>query len=99
MAKWLLRSVFLLVVLVLLGSSIAIYFVFSPARLTPMVEKTAAEYLNAQIRFGGIELTFFSTFPDVGVRITNATVVSGVFQDTAVVSVPEARDSLMNIRS
>ncbi len=98
-AKWLLRSVFLLVVLVLLGSSIAIYFVFSPARLTPMVEKTAAEYLNAQIRFGGIELTFFSTFPDVGVRITNATVVSGVFQDTAVVSVPEARDSLMNIRS
>lgn len=98
-AKWALRSVLALVALLLLGISIIVCFVFSPAKLTPMVERTAAEYLNAQVRFGHIELTFFSTFPDFGLQLKDATVISGVFRDSTTTETPSAQDSLMRIKS
>lgn len=97
--KWSLLSLLTLVVIILIGIGIVINFIFTPERLTPVVEKTAAEYLNADIRFGNIELTFFSTFPDFGLQISDATVISGVFRDSSVVEPPVARDSLMNIKS
>ena len=62
--KWTLWSLLALVVLILVGVTIVIHFIFTPAKLTPLVEKTAKEYLNAEVHFGNIELTFFSTFPD-----------------------------------
>ena len=63
--KWTLWSLLALVVLILVGVTIVIHFIFTPAKLTPLVEKTAKEYLNAEVHFGNIELTFFSTFPDL----------------------------------
>lgn len=98
-AKWMFRCVLALLVIVLLGVSIAVYFVFSPSKLTPMVEKTAAEYLNAEVRVGNIELTFFSSFPDFGLRMSDAVVVSGVFRDSTCTEAPLAQDSLMRIKS
>lgn len=95
--KGLLWSVLALTVLLSLGIGIALYFVFTPSRLKPMVEKTAAEYLDAEIRFENIELTFFSTFPDFGLEVSGATVISGVFRDST--RLPLAQDSLMNIKS
>ena len=62
--KWTLWSLLALVVLILVGVTIVIHFIFTPAKLTPLVEKTAKEYLNAEVHFGNIELTFFSTFPE-----------------------------------
>ena len=41
------------------------------------MEKTANEYLNADVRIGEIELTFFSTFPDFGLKVSDARVVPG----------------------
>ncbi len=69
-------------VLLVIGIAIAVNFVFTSSRLTPFVEKTANECLNAEVRIGEIELTFFSTFPDFGVKISDARLVSGVFRDT-----------------
>ena len=57
--KWTLWSLLALVVLILVGVTIVIHFIFTPAKLTPLVEKTAKEYLNAEVHFGNIELTFF----------------------------------------
>ena len=68
--KWTLWSLLALVVLILVGVTIAIHFIFTPAKLTPLVEKTAKEYLNAEVHFGNIELTFFSTFPDFGIQLS-----------------------------
>ena len=56
--KWTLWSLLALVVLILVGVTIVIHFIFTPAKLTPLVEKTAKEYLNAEVHFGNIELTF-----------------------------------------
>lgn len=97
--KWALLSLLSIVVLVSIGIGIAVHFVFTPAKLTPVVEKTAAAWLNADIRFRNIELTFFSTFPDLGIRIDDATVISGVFRDTTLAVSPVACDSLISVHS
>lgn len=97
--KWSLLSLLALFLLILIGVGIAVNFVFTPAKLTPLVEKMAAEYLNAEVKFGNIELTFFSTFPDLGLRITDAAVISGVFRDATSKIPAEARDSLMSMKS
>lgn len=97
--KWTSISLLSFLVLILIGIGIVINFIFTPAKFTPLVEKTVAEYLNAEVHFGKIELTFFSTFPDFGLEMTDAIVISGVFRDSTVVAPYEARDSLMNVRS
>ena len=95
--KWSLLTLLSLFVLVSIVAGVMIYFIFTPSKLTPLVEKTAAGYLNADVHFGKIELTFFSTFPDFGLQMTDGTVVSNVFRDST--KVAETRDSLMSIES
>ncbi len=95
--KWSLLTLLSLFVLVSIVVGVMIYFIFTPSKLTPLVEKTAAGYLNADVHFGKIELTFFSTFPDFGLQMTDGTVVSNVFRDST--KVAETRDSLMSIES
>lgn len=97
--KWTLWSLLSLFVLIILGISIVINFIFTPAKLTPVVEKTASEYLNAEVRFGNIELTFFSTFPDFGLQLSDAVIISNVYRDSTLHELPVAQDSLMRIRS
>lgn len=94
--KWVLITLVSLIVLTGIGIGVAVYFVFTPAKLTPWVQKMANEYLNAEVEVGKIELTFFSTFPDFGLKISDASVISGVFRDTTR-QVSKA-DSLMSIR-
>ncbi len=93
--KWVWWTLFSLFVLLLVGIAVAVNFVFTPEKLTPLVEKTANEYLNADVRIGEIELTFFSTFPDFGLKVSDARVVSGVFRDTSGCAV--ASDSLVYV--
>ncbi len=95
--KWSLLTLLSLFVLVSIVVGVMIYFIFTPSKLTPLVEKTAAGYLNADVHFGKIELTFFSTFPDFGLQMTDGTVVSNVFRDST--KIAETRDSLMSIES
>lgn len=95
--KWSLLTLLSLFLLVSIAAGVAVYFIFTPSKLTPMVEKTAKEYLNADVHFGKIELTFFSTFPDFGLQMTGGTVVSNVFRNGA--DSVQTRDSLMSIGS
>lgn len=94
--KWTLWGLLSLVVLILIGVAIVINFIFTPAKLTPLVEKTAKEYLNADVHFGNIELTFFSTFPDFGIQVDDAYVISGTFRNSTVHGETTMLDSLMN---
>lgn len=55
------------VVLLVIGA--AIYVVFTPKRLTPIVRDIANQYVSCEHEIGEVELTFFSTFPDFGLRI------------------------------
>lgn len=97
--KWVLLSLLSLLVVIFVGIGIVIHFIFTPGKLTPMVEKAATEFLNAEVHFEKIELTFFSTFPDFGLEMTDARVISGVFRDSTTIVPFTSRDSLMKMKS
>ena len=97
--KYFLISLLVLVLLVAASIGIVLNFIFTPEKLTPIVEKSANQFLKAEVHFDSIELTFFSTFPDFGLEIRNGSVVTKVFQDTSGrENVYAATDSLMSFK-
>ena len=84
-----LGSIILLLAL-LIGS--ALWVVFTPERLTPIVRNVAKEYVKCNHHIGKVELTFFSTFPHFGLSLDSITVVNptaGAPSDT-VAHIPHA---------
>lgn len=70
-------------ILLLTGAiALAINFIFTPEKLTPVVVKVANQNLNAHLDMDGVELTFFSTFPRFGLKLTDGTLVSKAIRDT-----------------
>lgn len=63
--------------------TIVIHFIFTPARLTPVVVNIANQNLNAKVDIGSVDLTFFSSFPRFGLRLTDGTLVSKALRDTS----------------
>lgn len=55
--------------ILLLAVLVAIYIVFTPKRLTPIVSNVVDQYVSCPHEVGEVDLTFFSTFPEFGVRI------------------------------
>ena len=70
-----LGSIILLLALVI---GFALWVVFTPERLTPIVRNVAKEYVTCDHHIGKVELTFFSTFPHFGLAIDSLTVVNPV---------------------
>jgi hypothetical protein len=62
-------------------AGIALHYIFTPSKVTPIVEDVVTHYVNAEVGIGEVELTFFSTFPNLGIRISNIQVISKVLQD------------------
>lgn len=84
----------ILLLAIVIGS--ALWVVFTPERLTPIVRNVAKEYVKCEHHIGQVELTFFSTFPHFGLAIDSLTVVNpveGAPSDT-VLSVPHAVTSV-----
>ena len=84
----------ILLLAIVIGS--ALWVVFTPERLTPIVRNVASEYVKCEHHIGKVELTFFSTFPHFGLAIDSLTVVNpveGAPSDT-VLSVPHAITSV-----
>ncbi|MBI5010532.1 MAG: hypothetical protein HZB98_13005, partial [Bacteroidia bacterium] len=84
-------SIISLLALVMIVISIALWLVFTPDRLTPIVHKQAEKYISCQSDIGKIELTFFSTFPDFGLKINNFSLINPVegAQSDTLISVDE----------
>ena len=57
-----------LVAVVIIAASVAVWWVFTPKRLTPIVRDLAKEYILCEHEIGDVELTFFSTFPEFGLK-------------------------------
>lgn len=53
-----------------------IVWILTPDRLTPLVGKTASEYLDADVKAARIELTFWHTFPRMTIDVDSLTVDS-----------------------
>ncbi|MBO4454334.1 MAG: hypothetical protein J5761_04685 [Paludibacteraceae bacterium] len=47
---------------------IAMYVIFTPARLTPIARQAADKFIACEHEIGEVDLTFFSTFPRFGLR-------------------------------
>ena len=58
-----------LIGLVLLAAAVLVWVVLTPKRLTPIVNKAAASFVTCPTKIGSVELTFFSTFPKVSLRV------------------------------
>lgn len=69
---WVLLS--LVVALVIICS--AVVWVLSPEQLTPIIERVASRSLNADVKVGRAELTFWSSFPKIKVEIDGLDIVS-----------------------
>lgn len=60
----------------LLAVTIVVNFIFTPEKLTPVVLNVANQSLNARLQMKSVELTFFSTFPRFGLKVTDGVLVS-----------------------
>lgn len=83
-----------LLLIVTVAITLAIHFVFTPEKLTPVIVQTANSSLNARINLGSVDLTFFSTFPRFGLRMEDGTLVSKALRDT----LWQRRDTLMSFK-
>lgn len=77
--KWLkvtLISVGSLLGIVLIMFVVALYLIFTPARLTSIVNKLSNQYLLCESSFEKVDLTLFKTFPNAGLEIQNVALVN-----------------------
>ena len=74
-----------LVGLVIVVACVAVWLVFTPKRLTPIVRDAADQYILCPHEIGEVELTFFSTFPEFWLKTTGLCLINpteGAASDT-----------------
>lgn len=74
-----------LVALVVAVVALACWLVVTPAKLTDIVNKLADKHLSCEMRVGEIDLTLFSTFPEVSLQLSDVMLVNpmeGAANDT-----------------
>ena len=76
-------SIGALVILVTAIIALVVNVVFTPSKLTPIVLNTANKNMNAKLDMNSVELTFFSTFPRFGVKLTDGSLVSKAIRDSS----------------
>jgi len=83
--KIILISFVSLLVVLLISISVLLWVVFTPERLTPIVQKQLKNYISCPAEIKDVELTFFSSFPEFALRIDGITLVNpteGALNDT-----------------
>jgi len=63
---------------VVLVIGIAVWLVFTPAKLTTIVHTQAAKYITCESEIGEVELTFFSTFPRFGLKVNRFALINHI---------------------
>ena len=92
-----------LVALVVAVVALTCWLVVTPARLTGIVNRVADRYLDCEISVGEIDLTLFSTFPDVSLQLSDVVLINpvGSMASDTVASIRQCRavldiDALVN---
>ena len=75
-------SMLSLIVIILSAIAVVINFVFTPEKLTPVVNQVANRSLNARVEIKKVELTFFSSFPDFELKVSGGKLISKALKDT-----------------
>ena len=71
--------------LVLIVAVVAIWLVFTPAKLTPIVRQQLPKLVTCETTLDEVDLTFFSTFPHFGLHVQNVCLknpIEGAASDT-----------------
>ena len=74
-----------ILVILLIAIAIAVWFVFTPKKLTPIVRDVLQKNIKCETQLEEVELTFFSTFPNFEIKVNNILLkkpVSGSQSDT-----------------
>ncbi len=58
--------------------SVVWWLVFTPERITPIVRKQAEKFITCQSEIGEVELTFFSTYPNFGLKVKQFALINPV---------------------
>lgn len=74
--------VFLIFVLPAIGFSILNWGVLPPEKLTPLVIEQTNKFLDAHLECERVELTYFETYPYLGIKLTNGRLISHAAEDT-----------------
>lgn len=61
--------------LCIIVTAFVLWFVLTPSKLTPLVQDAADSYLNADVKVGKADLTLFSSFPRVTLKLDDGEVV------------------------
>lgn len=64
--------------LVVVTVLVALWLVFTPSRLTKIVNSLSGRFLTCEAYFDNVDLTMLSTFPDAGLKIENVYLVNPV---------------------
>ena len=75
-------TLFSLIILISGAIAITLNFIFTPAKITPMVTKIANENLNAKLSLNAVDITFFSTFPNFILEINDGSLLSLIKNDS-----------------
>ena len=67
--KWGLISLLSLILVLCLAITFFSYIVFTPEKITPIINKTIKEQLGEDIKLGSADFTFFSSFPKFQIAV------------------------------
>lgn len=62
--------------LVVVTVAVALWLVFTPSKLTKIVNGLVGNFITCDAKFGNVDLTLLSTFPDAGLKIENVVIVN-----------------------
>lgn len=65
-----------------IGFSILNWGVLPPEKLTPLVIEQANKFIDAHLDCERVELTYFETYPYLGVKLTNGHLISHAAEDS-----------------
>lgn len=83
--KFFLITLASLLLAIIITFSVVSWIVFTPERITPIVRKQTEKRITCPSEIGEVELTFFSTFPHLGLKVDHFLLmnpVSGASVDT-----------------
>ena len=69
-------SIFISLILIII--SCLVWFVFTPGKLTPIIKKQLPSLITCKSEIKDVELTFFSTFPEFGIKINDFHLINPV---------------------
>ncbi len=69
-------SLGVIILLCVIVAITALYVVFTPSRVTPIVDGLAGKYLTCDHKIESVEFTLFSTFPQLGLRANGVSLIN-----------------------